>query len=340
MIKLSYDDILEKLKEKGGLSETEVEAKVKAKMDELSGLISKDGAAHIIANELGINLMDDYTGKVKINKLLPGMRSVEVLAKVRAVYEIREYTNDRGAGKVGSFLIADDTGITRAVCWQDVADKMKELKEDDVIIIKNAYVRENNDRKELHLNQNSEITINPPGETVEAVTGGASGSSFGAATRKKIVDLAETDGNVEILGTVVQAFEPRYFAVCPQCNKRARQREDKFTCDTHGDVEPDYSYVMNAVIDDGTETIRGVFFREQAEALVGKPRDEFLQYKEFKEKFDEVKIELLGQIVKITGRVNKNDMFDRLEFMARQVVLNPNPKEEMERLDKEIGNAE
>jgi ssDNA-binding replication factor A large subunit len=336
MIKLTYDDIVSKIKEKAGLTEEEINSKVKAKMDELSGLISKDGAAHIIANELKINLFEEYTGKVKIDKLLPGMRSVEVLAKVRAVYEVREFSTDRGSGTVGSFVVGDETGSTRIVCWHDLTKKMQELKEGDVIRIKNGYVRDNNGKKEVHLNQSSELDINPPGETVQVNEAAVMAQS--KPTRKKIAELNENDNNVEILGTVVQAFEPRYYATCPQCRKRAMQRDDRFTCNEHGDVKPEYSYVMNAVIDDGTETIRAVFFREQAETLVGKSKEEFVQYREFKEKFDEVKIELLGQIVKLTGRVSKNTMFDRLEFMTRQVETNPDPKEELERLNNEIKN--
>ncbi|MFH1063785.1 MAG: hypothetical protein V1729_01755, partial [Candidatus Woesearchaeota archaeon] len=69
-----------------------------------------------------------------------------------------------------------------------------------------------------------------------------------------------------------------------------------------------------------------------------KPREEVLQYREFKEKFDSVKIDLLGQMMKLTGRVTRNSMFDRLEIVARKVDMNPDPTEELSRLNKELGN--
>ncbi|MBW2971478.1 hypothetical protein KY359_00435 [Candidatus Woesearchaeota archaeon] len=333
MIKLTYEQIVEKIKDKTGRSEEEINKKVKEKLDQLAGLVSKDGAAHIVANELGVNAFEDFTGKIKLNKLLPGMRSVEVTGKVMDVYDIREFSTPKSSGKVGSFLIADETGMTRVTCWHAQTDKMAGLKKDDVVKVSNAYVRENNGRTELHLNDKSELDINPPGTKVEVAE--RPQQALPEAVRKKISELNENDSNVEVLGTIVQAFPPRFFEVCPHCSKRARQREDKFVCDTHDAVTPDYSYVMNAVIDDGSETIRCVFFRDQAQELTRKTRDEMLDIRKNPDKFDKINIDLLGQITKIAGRVTKNSMFDRTELVARKVDMNPNPEEELERLRKE-----
>ena len=150
-----------------------------------------------------------------------------------------------------------------------------------------------------------------------------------------ISELEANNSNVELFGTVVQSFEPRFFEVCPQCGKRAKPSEGSFNCAAHGPVTPQYSYVMNAVLDDGTETIRGVFFRDQAEKLVGKSREEMLSYKDNVPAFDAVKNELLGKQIKVVGRVNKNEMFERLEFVVNQVDANPDPKQEIERIGKQ-----
>ena len=53
MIKIPYDHIIERKKKEGNISESEIDVKIDQKMKQLSGLISKEGAAHIIANELG-----------------------------------------------------------------------------------------------------------------------------------------------------------------------------------------------------------------------------------------------------------------------------------------------
>ena len=63
--------------------------------------------------------------------------------------------------------------------------------------------------------------------------------------------------------------------------------------------------------------------------------EEILNYKDAPDKFDEVKTKLLGNIIKVSGRANKNQMFDRLEFITNLVFLNPDPEEEIKRLKEE-----
>ena len=55
MIDIPRAEIVTKIKEAKGLSEDEINAKIQEKLTQLAGLISEDGAAHIIANELGVH---------------------------------------------------------------------------------------------------------------------------------------------------------------------------------------------------------------------------------------------------------------------------------------------
>ena len=50
MIKIPYEQIVERIKTNANISEDEIKERVNAKMKQLSGLISKEGAAHIVAN--------------------------------------------------------------------------------------------------------------------------------------------------------------------------------------------------------------------------------------------------------------------------------------------------
>ncbi|MBD3309936.1 hypothetical protein GF351_01820 [Candidatus Woesearchaeota archaeon] len=332
MIKMPLNDIISKIKEKAGLSEEDINSKIDAKMKQLSGLISKEGAAHIIANELGVKLFEQVSGKLEIKNILAGMRSVETVGKATAVYDIREFSTDKGSGKVGSFMLGDETGSIRVVCWGGMTDSMKDMKEGDVVKIQGGYVKENQNRKEVHLNDKSRVILNPPGESVGKVKKVTS-------VRKKISELRENDSNAEILGTIVQVFEPRFFEICPKCNKRARPDGEKFACSEHGEVIPNYGCVINCNIDDGTENIRAVFFRQQAERLLGKTSEEMLKYKDDPAAFEAVKNDLLGTIVKLVGKVNKNDMFERMDFIANLVFLNPDPGEEIKNLEGESSKS-
>lgn len=323
-------DIIAKIMENSKLSEDEINAKIKEKTEKLSGLISQEGAAHILANELGIKLFD-IAGKIKIKGILTGMRSVEFSGKVMQVFNVSEFKKKDGTpGKVGSFVLGDETGTIRVAAWGSHADSVKEIKEGGIIKIKSGYVRDNRGRKEVHLNDRSEIIMNPEGESISEV------KEKEDEIRKPIKDLAERDQNVTLLGTIVQVFEPRFFEVCPECGKRARFKDDAFNCDEHNKVEPEFSYVMNVVLDDGSDNIRVVCFKNQLESLIGKDKNGVLIYRQDPSKFDSVKNELLGQIVKFNGRVNKNEMFDRLEFVASRVYTDLDPEEEIKRLDEEV----
>jgi|TARA_B100001971_G_C18206780_1_gene548142 replication factor A1 len=332
MIKIPLQDIIEKIKKDADISEDEINNKIDEKMKQLSGLISKEGAAHIIANELGIKLLEDVSGKLQIKNILAGMRDVEAVGKVQRKFPVREFNSKGREGKVGSLIMADETGSIRVVLWGDQTDNLQNIKDNETIKILGAYVRDNNAQKEIHMNDRSQLIINPPGENVGEVKKLTS-------ERKKINELTEKDSFVEVMGTIVQVFDLRFYEVCPKCNKRAKPLEGAFNCAEHGSVDPSYSYVLNLILDDGTDNIRSVFFRNQVENLLKLNHEKLLQFKEKPENFDETKNNLLGTMLKITGRVNKNDFFDRLEIVAN-AVTQANPDEEIKRLNEEVSKVE
>lgn len=329
MIKIPIDEIISRIKKEKGLSEEEIKQKIDQKLTDLSGLISREGAAHIIANELGIKLFEQSAGLMKIAKIFPGMRNVETAGRILALYELRQFQRGEGTGKVRSFLIGDETGRIRVVAWGSQTDNLNDAKEGDTIRLKNSYLKDNQGRKEIHLNDNSMINLNPEGIVIEEVAAAAS------AARKKIGDLQESDSNAELLGTLLQTFEPRFFEVCPQCKSRTRSTDNVFTCRQHGDITPDYSYVLNFFLDDGSGNIRVVCFGEQVEQLLNCSHSDVLLYKDDPQKFEPRKTELLGNIVKVNGRVTKNTFFDRLEFTSSSIKLNPDPQDEIQRLEKD-----
>ncbi len=174
---------------------------------------------------------------------------------------------------------------------------------------------------ELHAGHGSEIEVNPEGVTLAV-------QEKSPSQRKHISELAGNEENIEILATITQVFDLRFFANCPDCNKRLVQREGKEACLEHGDVEPQFGCVLNLILDDGTGSVRCAFWRKQAERLLEK--QDLTSYKNQPELFENAKTQLLGEQVKVVGRAKKNDMFDRIEFSA-QLVLTPDPKEEIQK---------
>jgi hypothetical protein len=173
----------------------------------------------------------------------------------------------------------------------------------------------------------SKVAINPKG--VEINVKPIAPQTF---VRKKISEVQESDANVEVLGTVVQVFDINFFEVCPSCKKRVRLREEGFVCQTHGKVTPDYNYVLNIYLDDGSDNMRVVLWREQVEQLMGLSKEQVLVFREDPSKFEPLKNDLLGNIIKVSGRANKNQTFDRIELVAIKVDKNPDAEEEIKQL--------
>lgn len=328
MFKVPLEELKEKIRRGALLTREEVELRIKDKINELSGLISEEGAAHIIANELGVKMLEEE-GRLKVKNIYVGMRQVEVLGKVVNKFEVREFEREGQKRKVGNLIIGDETGTIRVVCWGEQAELLGKIKEGDVILIKWGWAKENNfNQKELHLNEKSKVVVNPEGETMGEVKQGLS------YERKKIAELKEGDNGVEIFGTVVQIFELRFFKICPECGKRVVEKEDGFYCGEHEKVTPGESYVLNLVLDDGTETIRGVFWRNQTNNLLKRTEEEISKFRDNPGLFEEIKTELLGEQFKVVGRVNHNEMFERKEFNV-QLVFKGEIEEEVKRLERE-----
>lgn len=327
MIAIPYETLIEKIVEQSDLNRGDVETRVKSKMQQLSGLISKEGAAHIVANELNVIIQHDTTSKVKMKDIMPGLRDIEVVGKIVRKYELRTFEVSGRSGKVASLMFADETGKMRLVMWGSANEKFESMKEGDVLKVKGAYVRENNNFTELHSNDRSVVEINPEGIEIDVVA-----EPVAVVSRKSISELTEEDSDIEVLATIVDVNEPRYFEVCPECSKRVRPGDDgTLACASHPEAVISFSYVLNAFLDDGTDNIRSVFFREQAEKLFGKNHDEMIALRGQDAEINTLRTSLLGKIVKVRGRVSKNQMFDRMEFIVRNINLDPDPKAELER---------
>ena len=332
MLGLTYEDICAKIKETKGLHDDEIAQRIKEKIEKLSGLISKEGAAHILANELGINLADYLRNKgVKIQRIVGGMRNLTVLGKVLRVYDVRTFTKQGKEGKVGSFLLGDETGAIRVVLWDTQQIQLLEqgqLSEGTIVKFTDGGSRQNQQFLELHLSSQSQITLNPAGETVTVRDNYAFSRS--SAQRKKIHELTTTDTFIQLFGTVVQVFEPRFYEGCPTCNKKVLQGQ----CSDHGTVAPKFIPLLSFYLDDGTSNIRAVAFRDAVLKLLSLSEDALLPLRENPLLFEQYKPQFLGKQLLLTGKVTSNEQFQRMEFLVQQVD-EPDPEQLAQEFVKE-----
>jgi len=323
MIGMPVKDIVSKIVKVTGLTETEVNDKIKSKIEQLYGLVSEEGAAHIIANEHGIKLFE-VSGELKIKDILIGMKSVDIVGKVVRKYEMREFSTEKRKGKVANMMIGDETGSMRVVFWNDKTNDFAQIKEEDIVKIRGAYVRDNSGRKELHLGDNSHIIINPANVTV--------GTRERKEYARKHIKELEDGMSAEVIGTILQVFDIKFFEVCPKCNKRLRMRDDQFSCDEHGAQSPTYNYVLNVYLDDGTDNIRTIFWKQQSQRLLKLDDSGMENIRLHPEVFEKYKTDMLGEQIKVLG-TTKNNMMGRLELNAEIVFVGLNPDHEVELLD-------
>lgn len=310
----NYDMLIERIAKSSGLEKEEIERRIEAKKAKLSGLISKEGAAQIIAAELGVSFENV---DAKVVELMPGMKKVNVLGKVINLFPVREYEKNNKKGKIGSFIIADETGNIRVVLWDtnhiELIEK-GEIAKEVVVEIKNATMREN----ELHLSGFSDIKKTD--KVLKDV-------KTERTVLEKTLEELQQGQLARVRGSVVQMFSPRFFNVCPECSKKVAQDAEGYTCQEHGKVQPKERYLLNFVIDDGTETMRVVLFSEVVNKLIA---EEDLKNQE---KLTIFRDDFLGTEVFLTGNVRKNQLFGNLEMIGEDVEK-VNPEILIEKLEK------
>jgi ssDNA-binding replication factor A large subunit len=234
---------------------------------------------------------------------MSGMRKVNVVGKIINLFPVREYSKNGREGKVANFVIADDTGSTRVVLWDVNHIALIEdgtIKEGDVVEIRNGATRD----MEIHLSGFSELKKSAT--VMDDV-------KTGAVTADVSLAEAKQGQSVRVRGSVVQVFQPRFYKVCSNCNRKAVQEGEVYKCRDHGVVTPGDRAILNFVLDDGTETMRVVMFSDQIKLVV--PEEDL---------HDEAKAvafrdDFIGTEIYLSGNVKKNQMFENLEIVASGV---------------------
>ncbi len=296
MIQGNYEKILRVISTASGLGIDELERKVEEKRSKLAGLISKEGAAQVVAAELGISFDEQ---KLKIEELEPGMKRVNTIGEVIDLSPVRTFTKSDREGKVANMIIADETSNIKIVLWDinhiDLIEK-GEIVVGKVVEISNASMRDN----EVHLGSFSELKLSD--KILEDI------KTEKIVKEKNIADFRLAD-NVKTRAFIVQAFEPRFFSVCPECKRKPDTQGENFVCSEHGKIVPEKRALINFVLDDGTESIRSVLFHEQLSELG-------ITELEDSEKLLGQKQSLIGKEMIFCGNVRNNRVFNNPEFIV------------------------
>ncbi len=326
------DDIVSQIISSTGLRLEDVEKKIADKQRELSNLVSREGAAYIVAKELGLDLASKAHQKLSIRELVPGMRSLAVQARVVRAFEPHEFEREGKKSKVANVIIGDGTASCRLSLWDEQTSLLEKLQPGQAIEIMDGYSKDDG-------RGGVEIRLGRYGKMKQLESSSlpqVENMRNGDPVRTEIASLKEGQ-TAEIRGTVVQLFETeQFYEICPQDGSRLKSEKMEiqpgieatvWKCAQHGTVKPQLTAVVSGVIDDGTGNIRVVFFRDLAAKALGLSPDEMVAKRgKLFEGLDVVSKEFV-----ITGRVRRNKMFERLEFIATE-IKEAEPAEEAKRL--------
>ncbi|HDM05714.1 MAG TPA: DUF2240 family protein, partial [Candidatus Aenigmarchaeota archaeon] len=249
---VTLEEIIKQIEDKTRIKHEELVRRIEEKYSELSGLITKEGAAYLVARDLGV-ILPPLVHRLQMKNILPGMRNVNVIGRIFKISPVNEFERADGSkGRVINLFVGDETGYIRLPLWNDQVKLVEEdeIKLGDTIQIINGIAREN-------IFGDVEISLGKYG-SIRLVD--AELPSVEEMIRKFLVFTPEfvkikdiTPGKFEIKATIVQLFKGEYlFKICPICGGRVEGN----LCNEHGEIEPEEALVVSMIADDGTGTLR------------------------------------------------------------------------------------
>ncbi len=203
---MTLDEIIERiLSARGNLTREEVLKRIEEKKKEAEGYFTDEGAARMVASELGVEVTREaFRPEVLINDLVSGLNDVTITGRVITVYPVKTFTrSDKTAGKVAHLTITDKSGAVKSVLWDEKANLIEEgyIESGQIIKVSHGYVREGFDgRPELHVGRRGEIRVSPPDASSQEYP-------LVASFLQKIGDVTKETRKVSLLG-VVQSRSP------------------------------------------------------------------------------------------------------------------------------------
>ncbi|MFQ5978218.1 MAG: hypothetical protein ACE5OZ_08820 [Candidatus Heimdallarchaeota archaeon] len=163
---MEFEELISLLVEESGLTKGAIQAAIEKKKADLNDLVTDEGAAYIVARELGIEIpTEDYARHtITIRDLLeiePGIGSVTITGKIMRIFEPLKFQKDDRSGVVQRILIADNSGEIDLVLWNQMTQLVHEkvIERGDIIRIVKGYLKEGfrKKRPELHTSRAGKI---------------------------------------------------------------------------------------------------------------------------------------------------------------------------------------
>jgi replication factor A1 len=94
---------------------------------------------------------------MKIAELKPGMKQVEIAAKVLSISDAREVTTRAGEqSRVAEAMVTDDSGTVKLTLWNEQIDQ---VKPDNNVTVENGYVTSFRGETQLNVGRYGKLTV-------------------------------------------------------------------------------------------------------------------------------------------------------------------------------------
>ncbi len=302
---------------KKGLSDDEIEERIRLKMDEVGGLLTEEGALTIIANEVGIREEAEY---LRIADLTDGMSNVNIVGRVLGITEPREFQRSDGSrGAVSNVILGDKTGKTALTLWDHEVRLTEEIERGDILKIVDGITKEGKRGIQIYLGRGKAI-LNPEDDPRIEEIPSLSRLSARPTERKLIAELEEGDKFCEVRATIAKLYMIRFYEACPDCYKRVIFKNNQFFCPScNKKVDRKRVMIFEAGLDDCTGFIRASFFDRKAEEILSKQTSEaYYKVKDYmtkgydprsaqKQYMNEHHLHVLGEEIIVSGDVTYNE---------------------------------
>ncbi len=321
MIQIPYDAIIERILKSTSLKRPEVDKLVEKKKLEMKGLVSDEGAAYIVANDLGIKFVPENSSELlPLESVVPGLKKLSIAGRVTNVFPVRSFESKGRKGSVANFVVNDGSASVKIVLWNEMASLLENISVGDIIAVRDGYSKQGMRGVEVHLSNRSRLAVNPDGVEMPEV---------------KVSAQARPASRDSVVASVTHIFDKiSFFDVCPECRKKVTDG----ACPTHGSVKPSKNLVLSLNLDNGSEIVRAVMFGSAVNEALGVSPAEVYESFSNSGSFDEflniARSTILGKTVRVLGNRRLNDFSGRDEIVVNSFDAKLDPV----LLIKEISN--
>ncbi|MFX1317191.1 MAG: hypothetical protein ACFE9T_15120 [Promethearchaeota archaeon] len=243
----------------------------------------------------------------KIEKLQSKQNIVSFKGVIYSIDDLKSVTSKSGEElTLLNFIVSDDTDAIRVSVWRDKAEEFsKRLAVGQGVILKNVLLKTFAGRKQASFRKSSILEkIDLKISNLKGLEPIADISTVSFKRNYTKIDKIDSSNSYEIKGSINEDITDKNILIYDACSKCLR-KIDRCVCQESG--SPIKRMIIKLFVDDDSETIRTIFFNEQAEKLLGKNAEEISKKIDNKNFLDDLSKRLRSKELAIKGDAEFNN---------------------------------